>query len=319
MRRARWPVIVSRVITVHELTKRFGSTAAVDGLSFSAPPGQVTGFLGPNGAGKSTVLRVILGLDAPNRGQALVAGRRYAALHEPLRQVGALLDAGAVHPGRSALGHLRCIAATCRIGDRRVAAMLEQVGLAGVARRRVGGFSLGMRQRLGIAAALLGDPAVLIFDEPVNGLDPDGVRWVRQLMRTLAGEGRTVLVSSHLIAEMELTADRLVIIGRGKLIAETSLSDLAARYARGVRVRTSRRAELTRALVSAGATVTPEPDGALTVSGPDAAAIAELAAAGGIPLHELVARRATLEEAYTQLTASSIDHHAGLSHRRERR
>ncbi len=307
------------MITVHELTKRYGPTVAVDGLSFSAPPGQVTGFLGPNGAGKSTVLRVILGLDAPARGQALVAGRRYAALHEPLRQVGALLDAEAVHPGRSALDHLRCIAATCRIGDRRVAAMLEQVGLAGVTRRRVGGFSLGMRQRLGIAAALLGDPAVLIFDEPVNGLDPDGVRWVRQLMRTLAGEGRTVLVSSHLIAEMELTADRLVIIGRGKLITETSLADLAARYARGVRVRTSREAELTSALMAAGATVTPEPDGTLTVSGRDAVAIAELAAAGGIPLHELVARRATLEDAYTQLTAGSVDHHAGSSHRRERR
>jgi ABC-2 type transport system ATP-binding protein len=310
---------VSRVITVHELTKRYGSTVAVAGLSFSAPPGQVTGFLGPNGAGKSTVLRVILGLDAPDRGQALVAGRRYAALPEPLRQVGALLDAGAVHPGRSALGHLRCIAATGRIGDRRVAALLEQVGLAAVARRRVGGFSLGMRQRLGIAAALLGDPAVLIFDEPVNGLDPDGVRWVRQLMRTLAGEGRTVLVSSHLIAEMELTADRLVIIGRGQLIAEAPLPDLTARYARGVRVRTSREAGLASALVSAGATVTPEPDGALTVSGLDAAAIAELAAAGGIPLHELVARRATLEEAYTQLTASRSDHHAGLSHRRDLR
>ncbi len=229
MRRARWPVIVYRVITVHELTKRYGRTVAVDGLSFSAPRGPVPGCRAPTGAGKSTVLRVILGLDSPSRGQALVAGQRYAALHEPLRQVGALLDAGAVHPGRSALAHLRCMAATCRIGDRRVAAALEQVGLADVARRRVGGFSLGMRQRLGIAAALLGDPAVLIFDEPVNGLDPDGVRWVRQLMRGLAGEGRTVLVSSHLIAEMELTADRLVIIGRGKLIAESSLQDLVAR------------------------------------------------------------------------------------------
>jgi ABC-2 type transport system ATP-binding protein len=306
------------------MTKRYGPAVAVDGLSFSAPPGQVTGFLGPNGAGKSTVLRVILGLDAPTGGQALIAGRRYAAWPEPLRQVGALLNAEAVHPGRSALDHLRCIAAAGRIGDRQVAARLEQAGLAGVARRRVGGFSLGMRQRLGIAAALLGDPAVLILDEPVNGLDPDGVRWARQLMRTLAGEGRTVLVSSHLIAEMELTADRLVIIGRGRLIAEASLADLAARYARGVRVRTSREAELTSALVAAGATVTPEPDGALTVSGPDAAAIAGLAAAGGIPLHELVARRATLEEAYTQLTAGHVDHQAGvghqagLSHRQER-
>jgi len=304
------------VITVHELTKRYGPAIAVDGLSFRAPPGRVTGFLGPNGAGKSTVLRVILGLDAPTGGQALVAGRRYAALREPLRQVGALLDASAVHPGRSALDHLRSIAAAGRIPERRVTAALEQVGLAGAARRRAGGFSLGMRQRLGIAAALLGDPAALIFDEPANGLDPDGVRWVRQLMRTLAGEGRTVLVSSHLIAEMELTADRLVIIGRGKLIAETSLADLAARHARGVRVRTSRTAELTSALAAAGATVTPEPDGALAVSGPDAAAIAALAAAGGIPLHELVTRRATLEEAYTQLTAGSVSYR---SHGRERR
>ncbi len=218
------------MIAVQELTKRYRRTVAVDELSFDVPAGQVTGFLGPNGAGKSTVLRVILGLDSPTRGQALIAGQRYDALPEPLRQVGALLDAAAAHPGRSALDHLRYIAATGRIGDRRVAAVLEQVGLAGVARRRVGGFSLGMRQRLGIAAALLGDPGVLIFDEPVNGLDPDGVRWIRQLMRTLASEGRTVLVASHLIAEMELTADRLVIIGRGKLIAETSLADLTARW-----------------------------------------------------------------------------------------
>jgi ABC-2 type transport system ATP-binding protein len=250
------------VITVHELTKRYGSAVAVDRLSFSAPPGQVTGFLGPNGAGKSTVLRVILGLDAPTGGQALVCGRRYAALREPLRQVGALLDAGAAHPGRSALDHLRSIAATGRIAERRVTAMLEEVGLASAARRRVGGFSLGMRQRLGIAAALLGDPAALIFDEPVNGLDPAGVRWVRQLMRTLADEGRTVLVSSHLITEMELTADRLVIIGRGRLIAETSLADLAARHPQG---------------------------------------------------------RATLEEAYMELTAGSTGHHARPSHRQRRR
>ncbi len=219
------------MIAVQELTKRYRRAVAVDGLSFDVPPGQVTGFLGPNGAGKSTVLRVILGLDAPTRGQALIAGQRYGALPDPLHQVGALLDATAAHPGRSALDHLRYIAATGGIGDRRVAAVLEQVGLAGVARRRVGGFSLGMRQRFGIAAALLGDPAVLIFDEPVNGLDPDGVRWIRQLMRALAGEGRTVLVASHLIAEMELTADRLVIIGRGKLIAEASLADLTARWA----------------------------------------------------------------------------------------
>jgi ABC-2 type transport system ATP-binding protein len=312
MRRARWSVIVSRVIAVHELTKRYGSTVAVDALSFDAPPGQVTGFLGPNGAGKSTVLRVILGLDAPTRGEALLTGRPYAGLHEPLLHVGALLDANAVHPGRSALDHLRGVAAACRIGDRRVAAVLERAGLAGVARRRVGGFSLGMRQRLGIATALLGDPAVLIFDEPVNGLDPDGIRWVRQLMRTLAGEGRTLLVSSHLIAEIELTADRLVIIGRGKLIAQTSVADLAARYASGVRVRTDRGAELTSALEAAGGPVTHEPDGTLAVNGLDAAAIAELAASRRIPLHELVPRRATLEEAYMQLTAGSVKYPAEL-------
>jgi ABC-2 type transport system ATP-binding protein len=272
----------------------------------------VTGFLGPNGAGKSTVMRVILGLDAPTRGEALVTGRSYAGLHEPLVHAGALLDANAVHPGRSALDHLRGMAATCRIGDRRVAAVLEQAGLAGVARRRVGGFSLGMRQRLGIAAALLGDPAVLIFDEPVNGLDPDGIRWVRQLLRTMAGEGRTVLVSSHLIAEMELAADRLVIIGRGKLIEQTSVADLAARYTSGVRVRTDRGAELTSALTATGGTVTREPDGTFTVNGLEAAAIAGLAASCGIPLHELVPHRATLEEAYMHLTAGSVRYPAGL-------
>lgn len=224
-----------------------------------------------------------------------------------------------MHPGRSALDHLRSVAAACRIGDRRVAAVLEQAGLSGAARRRVGGFSLGMRQRLGIAAALLGDPAVLIFDEPVNGLDPDGIRWVRQLMRTLAGEGRTVLVSSHLIAEMELTADRLVIIGCGKLIAETSVADLVARYGSGVRVRTDRGAELASTLEPAGGTISREPDGTFAVSGLDAAVIAELTASHGIPLHELVPGRATLEEAYMQLTDGSVKYRAGSPQRRERR
>jgi ABC-2 type transport system ATP-binding protein len=230
MRDARLTVIVFTVIEVQELTKSYGQTVAVNGLSFQARPGQVTGFLGPNGAGKSTVLRVILGLDAPTRGHTLIAGQRYTALRRPLLHVGALLDAGAVHPGRSALDHLRSLAATCRIGERRIGDVLEQVGLAAVARRRVGGFSLGMRQRLGVAAALLGDPPTLVFDEPVNGLDPDGIRWIRQLMRSLAAEGRTVLVSSHLIAEMELTADRLVVIARGTLLADSSLADLTARY-----------------------------------------------------------------------------------------
>ena len=230
MHNERLAAILYGVIQVQELTKRYGRTVAVEGLSFQARPGLVTGFLGPNGAGKSTVLRVILGLDAPTGGHALIGGQRYASLRWPLRQVGALLDAGAVHPGRSALDHLRTLAATCRIGEHRIGDVLEQVGLAAVARRRVGGFSLGMRQRLGIAAALLGDPPTLVFDEPVNGLDPEGIRWVRQLMRTLAAEGRTVLVCSHLIGEMELTADRIVVIARGKLLADTSLTDLTARH-----------------------------------------------------------------------------------------
>ena len=219
------------MIEVRELTKRYGGTAAVDGLSFQVRPGCVTGFLGPNGAGKSTTMRLVLGLAAPTSGQALVGGRRYAELREPLRQVGALLDANAVLRGRSALDHLRWLAASNRIEPARVAEMLERVGLAGVARKRVGGFSLGMRQRLGIAAALLGDPAVLMFDEPVNGLDPEGVRWIRELMRSLAAEGRTILVSSHLMSEMELTAERLIIIGRGRLIADTTVEALVARSA----------------------------------------------------------------------------------------
>jgi len=211
---------------VNELTKRYRDTVAVDGLSFAVKPGMVTGFLGPNGAGKTTTMRVLLGLSAATSGEALVGGRRYPAIDRPLREVGALLDAGDVHPGRSAVSHLRWLARTNEIGADRVTTVLEQVGLAAVARRRVGGFSLGMRQRLGIAAALLGDPGVLVFDEPVNGLDPQGVRWIRELMRSLAAEGRTVLISSHLMSEMELTADRLIIIGRGRLLADTTVGEL---------------------------------------------------------------------------------------------
>jgi ABC-2 type transport system ATP-binding protein len=211
------------MIEVNELTKRYRGTTAVDRLSFTVRPGVVTGFLGPNGAGKTTTMRVLLGLAAPSSGAALVAGRPYSSIRHPLHEVGALLDANALHPGRSAAEHLHWLARTHGIGARRTAAVLEQVGLSGAARKRVGGFSLGMRQRLGIAAALLGDPAVLILDEPVNGLDPHGVRWIRGLMRDLAAEGRTVLLSSHLMSEMELTADRLIIIGRGRLIADTTV------------------------------------------------------------------------------------------------
>ncbi|MBA2888889.1 ABC transporter ATP-binding protein [Nonomuraea soli] len=218
------------MIDVKHLTKTYASTTAVDDLSFRVEPGQVTGFLGPNGAGKSTTMRLILGLATPTSGQALVNGRPYREAPEPMREVGALLDATAVHPGRSAYNHLLALAATHGIGEIRVAEVLAQVGLTPVARKRVGGFSLGMQQRLGIAGALLGDPAVLMFDEPVNGLDPDGVRWIRHLMRGLAAEGRTILLSSHLMSEMALTADHLVIIGRGRLVADTPLSDLTSAY-----------------------------------------------------------------------------------------
>jgi ABC-2 type transport system ATP-binding protein len=248
-------------------------------------------------------MRALLGLDAPNGGAALVNGRRYDTLRHPMREVGALLDATAIQGGRSAFNHLRWMARANRIGTDRVTAMLERVGLAGVARKRIRTFSLGMKQRLGIAAALLGDPGVVMFDEPVNGLDPDGVRWIRGLMRSLAADGRTVLLSSHLMSEMALTADRLVIIGRGRLIADTSVRDLADRFQQGVLVRSPRAAELAGALRSAGAGVTDE-DGALSVSGLDVAAIGDLAAARGIPLHEVTPRSASLEDAYLHLTGA---------------
>jgi ABC-2 type transport system ATP-binding protein len=267
----------------------------------------VTGFLGPNGAGKSTTMRVLLGLDAPTSGAALVNGQRYAGLRHPMREVGALLDASAVHGGRSALSHLRWLAASNGIGADRVVSTMEQVGLAGVARKRIRGFSLGMKQRLGIAAALLGDPAVLLLDEPVNGLDPDGVRWIRELLRGLAADGRTVLVSSHLMSEMELTADRIVVIGRGQLIADTTVQQLARRYQHGVFVRSPRQEELTAALKAAGGQVTDEPPGVL-VTGLAVSDIGELAAKDGIPLYEVAPRNATLEEAYLELTKTSVDY-----------
>jgi ABC-2 type transport system ATP-binding protein len=295
------------MIDVCELTKRYGGTTAVDRLSFAVRPGTVTGFLGPNGAGKTTTMRVLLGLDRATSGDALVNRTRYGSLRRPMMEVGALLDAGAVHGGRRAFDHLGWLARSNGIGTRRVAEVLERVGLAGAARRRVGGFSLGMRQRLGIAAALLGDPGVLVFDEPVNGLDPDGVRWIRELMRSLAAEGRTVLVSSHLMSEMELTADRLVIIGRGRLIADTSVRELADRFRRGVLVRSPRAADLTAVLAAAGAGVDAVPGGALTVTGLDVAAIGDAAAAHGIPLHEVTPHSASLEEAYMELTAGSTE------------
>ena len=296
------------MIEVRALTKRYERTLAVNDLSFQVRPGCVTGFLGPNGAGKSTTIRVLMGLDAPSAGEALVGGRRYAELRRPLHEVGALLDANAVHGGRSAFDHLLGLALTNGIGRRRVAETLEQVGLAGVARKRVGGYSLGMRQRLGIAAALLGDPGILLFDEPVNGLDPEGVRWIRELLRGLAAAGRTVLVSSHLMSEVEQTADHLVIIGRGRLIEDATVRDLADRFQTGVLVRSPRAAELASALESSGASVTAEPDGGLSVTGLDVAGIADAAAQRAIPLHEVTARRASLEDIYLLLTAGSVEH-----------
>jgi ABC-2 type transport system ATP-binding protein len=299
------------MIEAHELSKRYGSTLAVDRLSFQVLPGRVTGFLGPNGAGKSTTMRMILGLDAPTSGHVLVNGMRYGSIVRPLREVGALLDANAVHPGRSARDHLRCVARSNGIGPARVREVLHVVGIDQVAGRRVGGFSLGMKQRLGIAVALLGDPPVLIFDEPVNGLDPDGIRWIRGLFASLASEGRTVLISSHLMSEMAVTADHVIVIGRGRLIADASVADFVESSSGGdVLVRSPRTADLVRLLTDQRAVVVIEPDGGLAVSGMDTRTVSELAAAAGIPIYELTARRASLEEAYMELTETSVDYHA---------
>ena len=289
-------------IEIQNLRKRYGRTVAVDGLSFTVAPGKVTGFVGPNGAGKSTTMRVILGLDAPDEGSALVGGRPYQRLRCPLRQVGALLDAAAFHPGRRAGDHLLWIAQSNGIPRRRVNQVLELVGLASAARRRAGGFSLGMRQRLGIAGALLGDRPVLLFDEPVNGLDPEGIRWIRRLLRSLAAEGRAVLVSSHLMGELEGSADHLVVIGRGRLVADVAVRDLlAAASGDRVCVRTERRSEAMAVLAGAGATVAAGDRAALTVSGLPAERIAVLLGEHGVPFSELSAHRATLEEAYMEL------------------
>ena len=291
------------------LSKHYGPTVAVDGLSFQVQPGQVTGFLGPNGAGKSTTMRLILGLDAPTGGSVTVNGRPYRQHHLPMHEVGALLDALAIHPGRRAVDHLRCLAKSNKIGNRRVDQVLEEVGLDHVARRRIGPFSLGMKQRLGIAGALLGDPGILLFDEPVTGLDPEGIVWIRTLFRRLADEGRTVFVSSHLMSEMALTAQRLIVIGQGKLIADASIADILATGASSVRVRSPRPENLTHLLTTHGATVH-EDDGVLTVSGVDAATIGNLAAKMRIPLHELTPQQATLEEAFFELTEDRVEYHA---------
>jgi ABC-2 type transport system ATP-binding protein len=297
------------VIQVRGLTKRYGTTVAVDGLTFDVAPGRVTGFLGPNGAGKSTTMRLILGLDAPAAGTATVRGRPYRALRRPLFEVGAMLEAAAVHPGRSARGHLRALAAANAIPRSRAEEVLGLTGLDGVAGRRTGGFSLGMRQRLGIAAALLGDPGVLLLDEPVNGLDPEGVAWIRALLCSLAAEGRTVFVSSHLMSEMTLTADHLIVIGRGRLIADTSVEEFV-RQSSGdwVQVRSPDRDLLARLLRDQGAVVEAGHHDSLTVRRTSAAAIGDLAARHGIALHELVARQASLEQAFMEATLDTADY-----------
>lgn len=297
------------MIVAENLTKRYGSTTAVDDVSFAVRPGQVTGFLGPNGAGKSTTMRMIVGLDAPSSGSVSVGGHRYARSRSPLTEVGVLLDAKAVHTGRSARGHLRAMAATHGIPNSRVDEVIALTGLEAVAGKRAGKFSLGMGQRLGIAAALLGDPQTLILDEPVNGLDPEGVRWVRQLVRHLAGEGRTVLLSSHLMSEMSQTADHVIVLGRGRVLADAPLPELVRAWTRNeVLVRTPRAADLVGVLASPDVTVTDAGDGSLLVAGVSPRVIGDLAADRGIPLHELTPRTGSLEEAYMALTEGSVQY-----------
>ncbi|MEU1084798.1 ATP-binding cassette domain-containing protein [Streptomyces sp. NPDC005908] len=301
------------MIEAKNLTKRYGDKTAVNDLSFTVEPGRVTGFLGPNGAGKSTTMRLLLGLDRPDAGKATVNGVPYRELARPLRIVGALLEARAVHTGRSAFDHLLCLAQTQGIGRRRVEEVIEQVGLAPVARKRAGGFSLGMGQRLGIAAALLGDPAALVLDEPVNGLDPEGILWIRTLMKSLAAEGRAVFVSSHLMNEMAVTADHLVVIGRGRLVADCSTEEFIERSTQqSVLVRTPDGGQLAELLRGKGASVSRTAGGDLDVTGLEAARIAELAAADGLVLHELSTRRGSLEEAFMELTKDAVEYDAGV-------
>jgi ABC-2 type transport system ATP-binding protein len=299
------------VIVAERLTKRFGEKVAVDGVDFTVAPGHVTGFLGPNGAGKSTTMRMILGLDRASAGHVTVNGKAYRRLAAPLSEVGALLDAKAIHGGRSAHNHLVVLAKSNGIPVRRVDEVLDLVGLHEVAKDRSKGFSLGMGQRLGIAAALLGDPAVLLFDEPVNGLDPEGILWIRNLMRRLASEGRTVFVSSHLMSEMALTADHLIVIGRGRILADTGMDAFMAEHATGfVRVRSPHAAQLAERMGARGWTVSLTEDGAVRVDGVTPDAVGDLAAAEQLTLHELVLVRASLEEAFMRLTADSVEYHA---------
>ena len=297
------------MIEVRGLSKRYGEKLAVNNLSFDVVPGKVTGFLGPNGAGKTTTMRLILGLDYPNAGTVTIDGKQYASMAYPMREVGALLDAKAVHGGRSAYNHLLCLAQTNNLPKRRVGEVLELVGLTDVARKRTKGFSLGMSQRLGIAGTLLGDPKVLMFDEPVNGLDPEGILWIRNFMKALAAEGRTVFVSSHLMSEMEHTADHLIVIGRGQLLAECTMEEFIARSSgQTVRVVTPQPDLLVKAVAEAGGSAVSGADDALIVSGLVAAQVGDIAFEHGVRLHELTVVRASLEAAFMELTADSVEY-----------
>ncbi|MFF7890610.1 ABC transporter ATP-binding protein [Streptomyces sp. NPDC007907] len=299
------------MIELEGLTKRYGEKVAVNNLSFTVRPGIVTGFLGPNGAGKSTTMRMILGLDHPTAGDVRIDGKRYEQLKDPLTYIGALLEAKAWHGGRTAYNHLLCLAQSNGIPRSRVRDVLETVGLTAVAKKKTKGFSMGMGQRLGIAAALLGDPRILMFDEPVNGLDPEGIHWIRTLMKSLAAQGRTVFVSSHLMSEMALTAEHLVVIGQGRLLADTSMADFIARNSRSyVRVRSPQRERLLDVLHQAGIVAVESGGGVLEVDGGKAERIGELAAQHRLTLHELSPQQASLEEAFMQLTAESVEYHA---------
>jgi ABC-2 type transport system ATP-binding protein len=299
------------MIELEGLTKRYGEKVAVNNLSFTVRPGIVTGFLGPNGAGKSTTMRMILGLDHPTAGDVRIDGKHYQQLKDPLTYIGALLEAKAWHGGRTAYNHLLCLAQSNGIPRSRVREVLETVGLTAVAKKKTKGFSMGMGQRLGIAAALLGDPRILMFDEPVNGLDPEGIHWIRTLMKSLAAQGRTVFVSSHLMSEMALTADHLVVIGQGRLLADTSMADFIDRNSRSyVRVRSPQRERLLDVLQQAGIVAVESGDGVLEVDGGKAEHIGELAAQHRITLHELSPQQASLEEAFMRLTAESVEYHA---------
>ena len=302
------------MIEARHLSKRYGDTTAVDDLTFKVRPGIVTGFLGPNGSGKSTTMRMILGLDAPSGGDVTVNGKHYAEQSAPLHEVGALLEARSIHPGRSAYGHLLALAQTHGIPRKRVTELIELVGLEAVERKRAGQFSLGMGQRLGIAAALLGDPEVVMLDEPVNGLDPDGIRWIRDLMKQLAAEGRTVFLSSHLMSEMALTADHLIVIGRGRLIADLSVDEFIRRHSRRiVRVRSPDATELAALLITQQVSVDAVEPGLIEIEGVTAPEIGEWAAASGFVLHELAPQQASLEEAFMSMTRDDVEYHATAS------